>query len=227
MLCVTFCSNLYSFHTIQKVEALEVTPETIVELNDVVVLNYTLWVDNTIDDIQNGTVYVHDPSDSTVPAELYERFPDIHTPPNAGFMEALIGMRARETKTVTIPAFSSKGFTNTSDRLYGKELFYQIHLREILVDATTLPLSPFDIPFFIPLIIILLILPVIVIYFRIRRFTNTRDLLGRKTRCLSCGGFAEVRCGNVGCLSPYCKQCFIDNHGCIMCNSNSMVPLKQ
>ncbi|MFW9854541.1 MAG: hypothetical protein ACFFFG_05755 [Candidatus Thorarchaeota archaeon] len=227
VLFVTIGCNLYWFNTIQKIKALEVTSETIVEENDVVILNYTLWVDNAIDDIQNGTVYVHDPSDSTVPVELYERFPDIHTPPNVGFMETLIGMRANETKTVTIPAFSPKGFTNTSDRLYGKQLFYQIYLREILVDSTSLPFTLFDIPFFIPLMIVVLIVPVAVIYYRIRRFTSTRDLLGRKARCLSCGAFAEVRCGNVGCLSPYCKQCFIDNHGCTMCNSNSMVPLKQ
>jgi hypothetical protein len=212
---------------IYKIKALEVTPDTLIELNDVVVLNYTLWVESVIDDIQNGTVYVHDPSDSTVPADLFEQYPDIHTPPNVGFMEGIIGMRAKETKTITIPAFSKKGFTNTSDRLYGKELFYQIYIHKILLDATTLPFTLFDLPFFLPLTGGLFIFIVILTYFRIRRLASTRDLLGRKTRCLSCGDLAEVQCGNLGCISPYCKKCFIDNHGCTICSSNTMTPLKQ
>ncbi len=205
---------------------IDVTPNTIVEVNDVVQLNYTLWVDNKIDDIQNGTVYVHDPIDSTVPNEIYETFPDIHAPPNLGFMQALLGMKAGESKTVDIPFNSGLAFTNLSDRLYGKDLFYQIYLEKILLDASTLPPTLFDLPFFIPIVFFTTLLIISLIGLRIKRYSSTRNIFGFKKRCKSCNRLANVQCGNLACNTPYCKDCFIKNSGCSVCRSNSMVPLK-
>lgn len=206
--------------------AIEVTPDTFVEIGDVVVLNYTLWVESQIDDIQNGTVYVQDPTDSTVPNDIYEIYPDIHTPPNLGFMKALINMKAGYTKTVDIPFSSGEAFNNISDRLYGEDLFYQIHLQKILLDASELPTTLFDLPFFIPFVIFITLLIIALIGFRIRRFSSTHDFLGLKKKCHSCKGLANVQCGNRGCNTPYCKICFVQNNGCLVCRNNSMVPLR-
>jgi hypothetical protein len=141
-------------------------------------------------------------------------------------MEALLNMKAGDTKNVDIPFSSGKAFNNISDRLYGKNLFYQIHLQKILVDASELPTTLFDLPLFIPFVIFSILLIIALIVFRIRRFSSTHDIFGLKKKCYSCKGLANVQCGNSGCNSPYCKVCFAQNNGCQICGTNSMVPLR-
>lgn len=230
LLAITlFLSTFFLFcpsTALEQIEAVEVTPDTTVEEKDVVLLNYTLWVDNIVDDKQNGTVYVHDPEDSTVPSDIYKKYPDIHTPPNRGFMESLFGKKAGDIWTVTILFSSGKAFNNVSDRLYGEDLFYEIHLQKILVDASKAPVTLFDLPFFTPLLILFGLLLVILIALRIQRFNRTRNIFGLKTRCFTCKKLADIRCGNSGCNTPYCKKCFVENNGCQVCRSNTMVPLK-
>ncbi|MFX0171228.1 MAG: hypothetical protein ACFE9L_04855 [Candidatus Hodarchaeota archaeon] len=213
-------------HVSITVTAIEVTPDTVVEMDDVLLLNYTLWVDNEIDTQLDGTVYVHDPADSKVPSEINETFPEIHTPPNLGFMEALLGMKAGETKNVDIPFNSGKGFNNISYYLYGKDLFYRIYLKEILLDASKSPVTLFDLPFFIPLVILMISFIAFIIILRMQRYSRTHNILRLKTRCYSCKGLAKIKCGNSGCNTPYCKRCFVQNNGCTVCQSNTMIPLK-
>ncbi|MFX0149332.1 MAG: hypothetical protein ACFFAJ_00990 [Candidatus Hodarchaeota archaeon] len=212
-------------HILSTVTAIEITPETVVEMDDVVLLNYTLWVDNTIDTQLNGTVYVHDPADSKVPSEINKSFPDIHTPPNVGFMEALLGMKAGDTKNVDIPFNSGKGFNNISYYLYGKDLFYKIYLQKILLDASKSPVTLFDLPFFIPLMVLAISFIALIIILKVQRYSHTHNILGLKTRCHSCKSLAEIRCGNSGCRTPYCKSCFVQNKRCMVCQSNTMIPL--
>ncbi|NHJ00791.1 MAG: hypothetical protein EAX86_01560 [Candidatus Heimdallarchaeota archaeon] len=221
MLSLSLFVILYS--PLQLSYALEVTPNTVVELQDVVVVNYTLWVNNVRQDDQEGTVYVNDPSEP-VPGKIVEEFPDIKVPPNIGFMEALVGMKAEDEDNVVVPP--EKGFTNTTDVFYGEELFYQIRLLEILKDASNPPFTIFDLPFFMPLLILVLFIIGVIIFFRVQRFRSTYDILGLKTKCYVCDKLAEVRCGNLGCNTPYCRDCF-NIKGCEVCASNKMVPIKK
>ncbi len=123
------------------VQAADVPPDPVVEINDVVKLNYTLWVDTIRYDDQSGTVYVHDPSDPVFPPEIIEQFPAIYLPPNTGFFEALLGMKAGESKNINILFSQGKAFNNVNDALYGEDLFYTIHLLELVFDASTVTAS--------------------------------------------------------------------------------------
>jgi hypothetical protein len=212
------------------VTAIEVTPNTTVEENDVVILNYTLWAKEEgewiIDDKQNGTVYVHDPADSKVPSEIFDKYANISVPPCYGFYEGIKGMRAGDTRTLEIEFISGNAFNNVSDRLFGKDLVYDVYLQKILQDASEPPVTLFDLPFFIPLSILMVSFIIILILIRVQRYTRTHNILRLKTRCHSCKGLAEVRCGNSGCSTPYCKSCFVNNKQCIVCQSNTIIPLK-
>jgi len=211
---------------LNEVNALEITPDTIVELGDVVKLNYTLWI-GAGDPVeqQNGTVWVHDPDDPNAPSEIYEQYPDLFVPPNVGFMENIIGMRADTYKTFDILFISEKAFNNVTDPWYHEDLTYLVYLEEILLDATTLPFTPLDIPFLIPIFLLIVFLVLVIIYYRIKRFNASHNILGSKTKCSSCGNPATVKCGNPSCNTLYCKNCFINNVHCIICNSNKMIPL--
>ncbi len=226
----SFFILFYPSTTLEQIDAVEVTADTVVEEKDVVLLNYTLYIKGedgwVLDDKQNGTVYVHDPEDSTVPSDIYKKYPDIHTPPNRGFMDSLLGRKAGDFWTEEILFISGKAFNNRSDRLYGEDLFYKIQLQKILVDASKAPLTLFDLPFFTPLLFLFGLLLVILITLRVQRFNQTHNLFRLKTRCFSCKGLANIRCGNSGCNTPYCKTCFVENNGCQVCRSNTMVPLK-
>jgi hypothetical protein len=207
------------------VRALEVTPETEVGLNDVVKLNYTLWIETDPVEQQNGTVWVHDPDDPNAPSELYEQFPDLFVPPNLGFMENILGMKANTFRNFVIAYSSGKAFNNATDPFHLYDLTYLVYLEEILLDATVLPLTLFDLPFFLPLFILIVFLTFIIIYYRIKRFNKAHNILGSKTICHSCGNPATVKCGNPSCHTIYCKDCFINNVHCKVCNSNKMIPL--
>ena len=209
-----------------EVRALEVTPDTIVELNDVVKLNYTLWIEagDPVEQ-QNGTVWVHDPDDPNAPSELYEQFPDLFVPPNLGFMENILGMKANTFKTFDISFSSGKAFNNATDPFYNYDLSYLVYLEDILLDVTVLPLTLFDIPFFRPLFFFVVSLTFVIIYFRIKRFNKSHNILGSKMICHSCGNPATVKCGNPSCHTIYCKDCFINNVHCAVCSSNKMMPL--
>lgn len=205
--------------------ALEVTPDTRIEINDVVKLNYTLWVDLTPVEQQNGTVWVHDPEDPNAPSELYEQFPDLTVPPNLGFLEGILGMKAGENDTFDVDFSSGKAFNNETDPFYLEDLTYQVVIFEILLDSTEEPPTLFDIPFFLPFLYLLLFLLTIIIYYRIKRFGQARNLFGSKAVCNTCDEFATVQCGNPSCNTPYCKDCFVKNNHCKACNSNKMIPL--
>ncbi|MFX1516072.1 MAG: hypothetical protein ACFFC6_07180 [Promethearchaeota archaeon] len=219
----------YSPYIIESSQAIEVTPNTRVGLHDVARVNYTLWIEANIVDNQEGPVYVEDPDkieDEGVPESIWRNFPDVWAPPNLGFMEALLGMKAGEEKPITIQWESGKAFNNLSDSHYGEDLFYQIRLLEILHDASEPPFSLLDIPFIVPLVILFGLLITLLIILRIQRYGRTHDLFGLKKKCYYCGKIANVKCGNPGCATPYCKQCFLDNNGCDLCHSNTMTPLK-
>ncbi len=219
--------NLQNYSIIlTSVRALEITPDTTVGLNDVVKLNYTLWIgaDDPVEQ-QNGTVWVHDPDDPNAPSELYEQFPDLFVPPNVGFMENIIGMKADTNRTFDILFSSGKAFNNASDPWYDENLFYLVYLEEILLDATVLPFTLLDIPLLIPIFILIFFLVLIIIYYRIKRFNQSHNILGLKTKCYSCGNPATVKCGNPSCDTPYCKNCYLSNVHCKQCNSNKMIPL--
>ncbi|MHA2224466.1 MAG: hypothetical protein ACXAC8_04640 [Candidatus Hodarchaeales archaeon] len=206
--------------------AIEVTPNTIVDVNDVVILNYTLLVINNIEDIQNGTIYVHDPDDPSVPNEIFEKYPDIHVPPNTGFFEGLLGMQAGVTKGFEVLSSSGKAFTNISDPLYGEDLFYTVYIQKILLDASPPPTSLFEIiPFLDIFIILIVFLLILIVFFRVRRFSSSHNFFGTKNKCYLCKSTAEVRCGNSGCKIPYCKTCFLKENKCTVCHSNTMKPL--
>ncbi|MHA1994747.1 MAG: hypothetical protein ACW97Z_09415 [Candidatus Hodarchaeales archaeon] len=205
--------------------ALDVTPDTLVELNDVVKLNYTLWVKTAIVEQQNGTVWVHDPNDPSAPSELYEQFPDLTVPPNVGFLHGILGMKAGNTKTFDVYFLSGEAFNNITDPFYLEDLVYQVTLSEILLDVTEIPTTLFDLPFFIPFLFLLLLLLSIIIYYRIKRYGQSRNLFGSKIVCNSCDALATIQCGNSSCNTPYCKDCFIKNNHCELCNSNKMIPL--
>ena len=215
--------------TFTDVHALEVTPDTKVGLNDVVKLNYTMWIlggepGDPVEQ-QNGTVWVHDPDDPNAPSELYEQYPDLFVPPNIGFMEGIIGMKADTNRTFNILFSSEKAFNNATDPFYHEDLFYYVYLDEILLDATVLPFTLLDIPFFLPLFLLIVFLTFIIIFYRIKRFNKSHNILGSRTICHSCGNPATVKCGNASCHTLYCKNCFIKNVHCEICNSNTMIPL--
>ncbi len=123
------------------IQATDVPPSPVVEINDVVDLNYTLWVDNILYDEQSGYVYVHDPSDPVIPSEIFDQFPAIYLPPNTGFFEALLGMKPGDSKNINILFSQGKAFNNVNDPLYGEDLFYTIYLLELILDASTLTSS--------------------------------------------------------------------------------------
>ncbi len=214
----------FSPNVIKISHAIEVTPETIVEMNDVVIVNYTLWIVNDRMDDQEGTVYVADP-DELVPGSIIEEFPDIRVPPNVGFRKALLGMKAGETKDV--PIAPEEGFTNISDPFYGRPLFYNIRLIKILLDATVPQTTLLDLPFFIPLVILVCSIIILLVILRIQRYSRTHNLFGLKTKCFNCENIAVVKCGNLDCNVPYCKRCFFKNNRCDVCGSNTIVPLKK
>jgi hypothetical protein len=175
----------------------------------------------------NGTVWVHDPDDPEAPNSLYQQFPDLTVPPNLGFMKGILGMRAGGNKTFDVLFSSGEAFNNASDLWYLEDLTYQVFLLEILLDNTELPFTLFDLPFFLPLVLFITILLLILIYYRIKRYSAKHNLFGLKTQCYSCGTIATVRCGNLSCNTPFCKDCFIKNNHCELCSSNKMVPLSQ
>ena len=196
------------------------------EMEDVVIVNYTLWVDNNREDDQEGTVYVVDP-DQPVPNSIIEQYPDIKVPPNVGFREAMIGMVAGSNKQIDIPPSSGKGFINTSDPFYGKLLTYQIRLLEILYDSSSPTFALTDLPFFTPFLIVILSVLAILVFLRIQRYSRAHNLFGLKQVCYVCKTkIAEIKCGNSGCNTSYCKECFLEK-GCRICHSNTMVPLKK
>lgn len=221
-------------------KAIDVTPNTRVGLHDVVHVNYTMWAEKTVVDGEEGIVYVENPDiieKEGVPESIFTDYPAIFAPPNVGFQKALIGMKAGEIKNVTIEG--SEGFTNASDpyviqireehgiNIYRKELYYEIRLKEILLDASTPTVTLMDLPFFIPLVILLSLLIFILIILRIQRYSRTHNLFSIRTKCYSCqSNVADVMCGNVGCNTLYCKTCFLKNNRCEVCHINTMVPRK-
>lgn len=221
-----FCISLLLISSPTKLgDGIDVTPNTRVDIADVVVVNYTLWVENLREDDQEGTVYVVDP-DQPVPTDIIDDFPDIRVPPNAGFREAMMGMRAGDTRNVDILASSGNAFDNTSDPFYGKDLYYQIRLKEILLDSSSSPFTLFSIPFFTPLLILFSIILTALIILRIQRVYKTHNIFGLKRQCHICKKIATVKCGNSGCEILYCKECFLER-GCRICHSNMMVPLRK
>ena len=226
ILSIISISLLLFFLPTKPVNAIEVTPDTRVDMKDVVVVNYTLWVDSVREDDQEGTVYVVDP-DQPVPNSIIEDYPDIKVPPNVGFREEMIGMRAGDNKSVDIPENSEKGFTNVSDPFYGKKLSYTIRMKEILYDSSLPPFTLFDIPFLIPFLILVAFILFILVILRIQRVRRSHHLFMKKQECYRCNkSTATVKCGNSGCNTLYCKECFLEG-GCKLCHSNTMVPLKK
>lgn len=227
LLPTIFCVSILFFSSsTERSDAIDITPDTRVEMEDVVIVNYTLWVENTRADDQEGTVYVVDP-DQPVPNNIIEQYPDIRVPPNVGFREAMLGMVAGGYKQVDITPTSGKGFTNVSDPFYGKLLTYQIRLIEILYDSSSPPVTITDLPFFTPLMIIVTLVLAILIFLRIQRYSRDHNPFGFKKMCFSCKTkVASIKCGNSGCNTPYCKECFLET-GCKLCHSNTMVPLKK
>jgi len=163
------CSALYTstYNYISITYALEVTPETIVEREDVVKLNFTAWaVTNTdINETANGTLWVHDPNDPRAPNELYERFPDLHVPPCEGFVDNILGMRAGDDRTFTVYWDDGNAINNVSDRFYHHDILYLVYLKEILLDVSEPPFTPFDIPIFLPFMLFFVFLVFIIIPF--------------------------------------------------------------
>ena len=228
ILAISFLIS-YSPIIIDTCQAIDVTPNTKVDWHDVVRVNYTLWIEENIVDNQEGPIYVEDPDvieQDGVPEKIIEEFPDIFAPPNLGFVEGILGMRAGEETTHNIEWESGKAFNNINDSHYGEDLFYQIRLKEILLDASTAPFTLMDIPFIVPLFILVGLLIITLIILRIQRYNRTHDLFRLKKKCYYCGKIANVMCGNLGCTTPYCKQCFLDHNGCDLCHSNTMIPLK-
>jgi hypothetical protein len=220
---------IYSPLIIDTCQAIDVTPNTKVDWHDVVRVNYTLWIEADIVDNQEGPIYVEDPDkieQDGVPESLIEEFPDVFAPPNLGFVEGVLGMKAGEEKTHTIRWESGKAFNKINDSHYGEDLFYQIRVKRILLDASTPRGTLMDIPFLVPLVILIGLLITILIILRIQRYSRTHNLFRLKKKCYYCGKIANVMCGNLGCTTPYCKQCFLDNNGCDLCHSNTMIPLK-
>ncbi len=215
--------------TINISRAIKVTPDTKVEMHDVVRVNYTLYVGVPIVDNQEGVVYVEDPDvikEENVPEKIKTEFPDIWAPPNVGFMEGMLGMKAGEEKTHPVDSESGKGFTNVSDPYYGEDLFYVIRLKEILLDSSSSTTTLFDNPLFILFVVLIGLVISILIILRIQRYSRSHDLFGLKIKCNVCGNIANAKCGNPGCNTPYCKKCFLENNRCELCHSNTMVPLK-
>ncbi len=226
-----FLSFLVAFSPsfINASRASEVTPDTKVEMHDVVLVNYTLWVENLIVDEQQGTIYVEDPDiidREGVPNKIIEEFPDVYAPPNLGFVEGLLGMKVGQEKNWNIDFSSGKAFNNVTDPHYGKDLFYQIRVKKILLDASKPAGTLFDIPFFIPLVFLISLVIFLLIILRIQRYSRTHDFFRLKKKCFNCRNIADVMCGNPGCNTPYCKNCFLERNGCEVCHSNTMVPIK-
>ncbi|MFX0125678.1 MAG: hypothetical protein ACFFAE_18790 [Candidatus Hodarchaeota archaeon] len=220
---------VYSPMIIDTSQAIDVTPNTKVEMHDVVRVNYTLWIEENIVDNQEGPIYVEDPDvieQDGVPESIIEEFPDVFAPPNLGFVEGVLGMKAGEEKSYSVEWASGKAFNKINDTHYGKDLFYLIRIKKILLDASTPRVTLLDIPFIVPLFISILLLITLFIILRIQRYSRTHDLFRLKKKCYYCGKIAKVMCGNLGCTTPYCKQCFLDNNGCDLCQSNTMIPLK-
>ncbi|MFX0016891.1 MAG: hypothetical protein ACFFB2_17690 [Promethearchaeota archaeon] len=216
---------------ISSCKAIEVTPTTRVGWHDVVVVNYTLWILEDEEPPLVGTIYVENPDiieQEGVPESIIEEFPDVYAPPNLGFVEGILGMKAGEEKNWEVPFSSGKAFNNaTKDPdYYGKDLFYQIRLKEILLDASIPPSTLLDLPFFLPLVGLIGLLISLLIILRIQRYSRTHNLFGLKKKCYSCRKLAEVRCGNSACSTHYCKKCFLNNNMCDVCHSNTMVPIK-
>ncbi|MFX0123063.1 MAG: hypothetical protein ACFFAE_05455 [Candidatus Hodarchaeota archaeon] len=216
---------------IKSSKAIEVTPNTRVEMHDIVVVNYTLWISEIPEEPLTGTIYVEDPDIIErvgVPDTIIEEFPDVYAPPNLGFVEGILGMKAGEEKNFEVLFSSGKAFNNATrdPDYYGKDLFYQIRLKKILLDASTPTVTLMDLPFFVPLVVLIGLLITFLIILRIQRYSRTHDLFGLKKKCYYCGKLANVMCGNLGCTTPYCKQCFFQNNGCDLCHSNTMIPLK-
>ncbi|MFX1285731.1 MAG: hypothetical protein ACFFB5_18975 [Promethearchaeota archaeon] len=220
----------FSLNIVSTTKAIEVTPDTKVGMHDVVLVNYTLWVGKERVDDQEGTIYVEDPDVINelggVPNSIIDEYPEIYAPPNLGFVEGLLGMKAGEEKPWEVPFSSGKAFNNVTDSYYGDDLFYVIRLIEILHDASNPSGTLFDIPFFIPLVVLIGLVIFLLIILRIQRYSRTHDLFRLKKKCFTCGNIADVMCGNPGCSTPYCKRCFLDKNGCEVCHSNTMVPLK-
>jgi len=226
VLSIFYISLLFITLPTKSVNAIDVTPNTRVGMKDVVVVNYTLWVESVREDDQEGTVYVVDP-DQPVPNSIIEDYPTIKVPPNVGFREEMIGMRAGDNKSVDIPENSEKGFTNVSDPFYGKKLSYTIRIKEILYDSSSPPFTLIDIPFFIPFLILVAFILFILVILRIQRVRQSHHLFMTKKECYGCNkSTATVKCGNSGCNTLYCKECFLEG-GCELCHSNTMVPLKK
>lgn len=224
ILSIFYISLLLVMLPTKPVNAIEVTPDTRVGMRDVVVVNYTLWVESVREDDQEGTVYVVNP-DQPVPNSIIEEYDGIKVPPNVGFREAMIGMRAGDNKSLDIPENSEKGFTNVSDPFYGKKLSYTIRIKEILYDSSLPPFTLFDIPFFIPFLILVAFMLFILVILRIQRVRRSHHLFMKKQECYGCNkSTATVKCGNSGCNTLYCKECFLEG-GCKLCQSNTMVQL--
>ncbi|MHA2202344.1 MAG: hypothetical protein ACW991_01525, partial [Candidatus Hodarchaeales archaeon] len=187
------------------------------------------WIEANIVDDQEGPIYVEDPDVIErvgVPESIIEEFPDVFAPPNLGFVEGILGMRAGEEKSYNIEWETGKAFNNVSDIHYGEDLFYQIRVKRILLDASTPPGTLTDLPFFVPLVVLTGLLITLLILLRIQRYSRTHNLFRLKKKCYYCRKIANVMCGNPGCTTPYCKQCFLENNGCDLCHSNTMIPLK-
>ena len=132
LICSALCSSTFSRISIS--HALEVTPETAVELEDVVRLNFTAWAmtERTVNETASGTLWVHDPDDPRAPNELYEQFPDLHVPPCQGFVSEILGMRAGDDRTFTVYWDEGNAINNVSDRFYHYDILYLVYLHEIL-----------------------------------------------------------------------------------------------
>lgn len=210
-------------------KAIEVTPDTKVEIHDVVIVNYSLWILNQRVDDQEGTIYVENPDvikSEGVPNSVIDEFPDVFSPPNVGFMEGMLGMKAGEEKSLEVFFSSRKAFNNVTDPYYGEDLFYVIRLKKILLDASKPSTTLFDLPFFIPLVVLIGLVFFLLIVLRIQRYSRAHNLFSLKNKCNSCGNIANVMCGNSGCNTPYCKSCFLKRGRCEVCNSNTMVTLR-
>ncbi|MHA2225602.1 MAG: FKBP-type peptidyl-prolyl cis-trans isomerase [Candidatus Hodarchaeales archaeon] len=108
---------------------------------DVVTVKYTLSVDGSpypgnIDQVLDP-IYLS--TGSTTPSMIEDQFPGVAATYLLGFKQGIIGLQVNEEKSFVIDA--ADAYTDPSHALYGKDLYYDIELLEILYDAVVKEVS--------------------------------------------------------------------------------------
>lgn len=162
----------------------------------------------------------------SVPPDINQSYRRVK-PMFLAFRQQVIGMKEGEEREFTLN-YKDAGITNTSDIVYGADLFYKAVFLEMLYDVNKDPI--FELTWTHPLILIPAAGIIILIYISYNNgyLSKGYQWLVRRSKptCISCGIRTKQHCASLECRKPICRSCFAENRGCPSCEGKKLTGSK-